>query len=298
MLRHDVDGEIVVGVLPVRLARQLLHAPAYRREQVGLVGGGHALHDGGHALQPHAGVDARRGQVRPRAVRHLVELREDEVPVLEEPARVVARLRAGPVLLAEVVVELAGRTARTLVARRAPEVVLVAQRDDALVRHPDLVAPYRARLVVGVVHRDPDAFRGQQQHAGRELPRPGDRLALEVVADAEVAQHLEHRVVREVAHLVYVGGAEALLHGREAGVRRRLVARVVRFEGRHARGRQEQGGVACRDQRRARHHQVAALLEEPQVCGAYLVAGRGGHGRILRTPPRACQRAEGERLFL
>ena len=283
MLRHDVDGEVVVGVLSIRLVRQLLHAPAYRREQVGLVGGGHALHDGRHALQPHAGVDARRGQVRPRAVRRLVELGEDKVPVLEEPARVVARLRTGAVLFAEVVVELAGRAARAFVARRPPEVVLVAQRDDALVRHADLVAPYRPGLVISGVHRDPYAFRGQQQHAGGELPRPGDRLALEVVAYAEVAQHLEHRVVREVAHLVYIGGAEALLHGREARVRRRLVPGVVGFERRHARRRKKQCGVACRDQRRAWHYQVAALLKESQICGADIVAGRGGHVRQGRT---------------
>ena len=49
----------------------------------------------------------------------------------------------------------------------------------------------------------------------QELPGPVDRLALEVVAEAEVAQHLEERLVeRGPADVLDVAGADALLAGR------------------------------------------------------------------------------------
>ncbi len=52
---------------------------------------------------------------------------------------------------------------------------------------------------------------------GQELPGPVDRVALEVVAEAEVAQHLEERVVvGRAADVVDVAGAQALLAGRGA----------------------------------------------------------------------------------
>ena len=50
------------------------------------------------------------------------------------------------------------------------------------------------------------------EHAGEELPGPVDRLALEVVTEAEVAQHLEEgHVPRRLAHVLDVAGAYALL---------------------------------------------------------------------------------------
>ena len=58
-----------------------------------------------------------------------------------------------------------------------------------------------------------------------QLPREGDRVGLEVVAEREVAEHLEERVVaRRVADVVEVvvlaAGAHALLRGGRARVRR------------------------------------------------------------------------------
>ena len=57
------------------------------------------------------------------------------------------------------------------------------------------------------------------QHLGEELPRPRDRLGLEVVAEAEVAEHLEEREVPVgaadvVEVVVLAAGAHALLHRR------------------------------------------------------------------------------------
>jgi hypothetical protein len=63
-----------------------------------------------------------------------------------------------------------------------------------------------------------------------------DRTFLEVVAEGEVARHLEERVVAGgLADLVDVAGAHALLHAGRALVRRRLLTEEVRLELHHPR---------------------------------------------------------------
>ena len=53
---------------------------------------------------------------------------------------------------------------------------------------------------------------------GQKLPGPVDRLALEIVAEAEVAQHLEEgMVVGRAADVVDVAGPQTLLAGRRPG---------------------------------------------------------------------------------
>ena len=106
-----------------------------------------------------------------------------------------------------------------------------------------------------------------------EVPRdvlPGvvDGAVLEVVAEREVAEHLEHRgVPRGHADLVEIGvlaaRAEALLNGGEAWRRRRLRAREVRLERLHP-GRDEERRriLGRRDQGEGREAQVLVRLEE------------------------------------
>ena len=209
-------------------------------------------------------------------VRRLVELRKHEIPKLNEPAGVVARLHTRAVLFAEIVVQLAGRPTRTLVAGGPPEVILITERNDALPRHANLVVPYSARLFVRVVNGHPYPRGVDLEHDGREFPRPGNSLPLEVVADAEVAQHLEYRVVGEIADDINIGRAEALLGRRESYAGRRLVPCVVRLERHHACRSEQQRRIPGRYERRARHEQVAALLEEAQISSAYVVPGEGG----------------------
>ena len=64
---------------------------------------------------------------------------------------------------------------------------------------------------------------GSLKTTGQQFPRVLDRVVLEVIAEAEVAQHLEEGVVpRGVAHVLEVvvlaAGADALLRGRRAVV--------------------------------------------------------------------------------
>jgi hypothetical protein len=67
--------------------------------------------------------------------------------------------------------------------------------------HADLLRPDVEGLVVGGVDRGPELVLRQPVVDREQLPRELDRVALEVVAEAEVAQHLEERVVaRGIAH--------------------------------------------------------------------------------------------------
>jgi hypothetical protein len=196
------------------------------------------------------------------------------VPELEEAVGVVAGALVGAAeLLATVEVELRAGAAG---AGRAglPEVVLAAEPDDALVGDPDaapdcdrlLVGP-EAELIVAAEDGDPDPVRVHAETLGRELPAPGDRLLLEVVAEAPVAEHLEEgEVAGGVADLLDVGGAEALLHIGEPRRRRPLAAEEVGLEGLHpGRGQQHRGVVGRGDERRGGHDLVATLLEEGEV---------------------------------
>src|SRR5690349_5222868 len=92
-------------------------------------------------------------------------------------------------------------------------------------------------------------FGRELQLPGDELPRKPDRIALEVVAKREIAEHLEERVMpRSVSDLLEIvvlpPRAHALLaRRRPPSARRQLLAEEYAFELHHARVREKQRGV-------------------------------------------------------
>ena len=96
--------------------------------------------------------------------------------------------------------------------------------------------------------RDPEPVAVEPEHLGHQLPGQRDGVGLEVVAEAEVAQHLEEaevagRAPDELDVVVLAPDAHALLHRRGPRVRRRLLAQEVRHELVHPRvGEQRRGG--------------------------------------------------------
>src|SRR5262249_41392173 len=116
-----------------------------------------------------------------------------------------------------------------------------------------------------------------------------DGALLEVVADREVAEHLEEgEVPRGVADVLDVDRAEALLAGGQPVVRRLLDPEEVRLERVHARGREQHRRIERRGhERTARQAPVVALLEEAQEQLADLV---GGHAAIVAHPSTASPR--------
>ena len=286
---HAVDDQEraradVVGDHLERVRRQVLGAGLARRrldevlEEVDLVVRVHALQHRGDPLEPHAGVDrGLRQRIEPARL-VAVELHEDEVPDLDVAVAVGLGGAGRPALhLGAVVVEdLRARAARAGVAH-LPEVValerrparLVADARDAVLGDADLLRPDRIGLVVGVIDRDPEPLGRQPVGLGEQLPRVVDRVALEVVAEAEVAEHLEERVVaRGVAHVLEVvvlaAGAYAALRGGGALVRAGLLAEEHVLELHHPGVGEEERRVVPGHERGRRDDRVAARLEKLQ----------------------------------
>src|SRR5258708_3810668 len=133
-----------------------------------------------------------------------VELHEDQVPDLDVAVALGPCGSRGTAfdIFAVVVEHFRAGAARPRV-RHLPEVValelarsrLVADADAALLRHADVLRPGVERLIVGLVDRGPELLLPQPVLDRQQLPRAADPVALEVVAKAEVAEHLEERVV-------------------------------------------------------------------------------------------------------
>jgi hypothetical protein len=246
-----------------------------RVEDVDLVVAVHVLQDRGQALQAHAGVHAGRGQLLDRAVGLHVELHEHVVPDLDVAVAVFigAAGRAAGDLGAVVEEDFGARAARARVGHH-PEVVghvaaalVVADAHDALGRQADLFRPDVVGLVVLDVDGGPELLGRQLVDLGEQLEGPGERFALEVVAEAPVAQHLEEGVVaRGVAHVLQVvvlaAGAKARLDRGGAHVVALVFAEEHVLELDHARVGEHERRVVARHQRTGGHHRVALGGEE------------------------------------
>ena len=227
-----------------------------------------------------------------QVVRH-----EDEVVDLHDPvavARPAVRVATG-VGLAAVVEDLGALPARPRLAG-LPEVVL-PEPDDALGRNADalprldrdgVLLQFEQR--VPFVDGRPEALRLEPEHLGDPVPREVDGLVLVVVAEREVAHHLEEGAVPfRAADLVEVvvlpAGAQAGLNAHHARARGLFGAKEVGLERLHP-GDDEEGRLVLRrrHQRVPGHAQMPALLVEALKRLAQFVR-RHRHGRTVYGRP-------------
>ena len=285
----------VSHVLRVRRLRRGLDQ---LHEQVDVVVRVHALHDGGHALEAHAGVHRWLGERGHRAVGRALELHEDEIPDLDVAVAVLVPRAGRPARdpRAMVVEDLGTRAAGAGVAHR-PEVRLFVHAREALRVDLDLLEPKIGRLVIVPEDGDPKFLGRDLQRAGDEVPGERDGLGLEVVAEAEVAEHLEESVVpRRVADVLEVVVLAAGPHAALAADRTPVAALVLAEENvlelDHAGVREQERRVVARHERRARHDLVAARAEELQERRPELV---GTHVFSLTaiSPRRRCRPLRG-----
>ena len=277
---HPVDNEECAGADVIgddveRRRGQILRAGQLRgrrdqvAEQVDLENAMDVLQNRSKALESHAGIDARLRQWGQRALVVAVELHEHKVPDLDVAIAVGVRRprRTTGYPWAVVVEDLAAWTAGPGVGH-LPEIIrcirralVVADAHDALARHPDVVRPGVVRFVVGLVDRGPEPVGGQLVDHGQQLPRVSDRLALEIVAERPVAQHLEERgVARGVADVfqivVLAAGPQTALHVGSAHVAALVGAEEDFLELDHAAVGEKQRRIVARDERGRRHDRV------------------------------------------
>ena len=175
--------------------------------------------------------------------------------------------------------DLRAGTAGTGVAH-LPEIVVLVAQQDMVRRH--MLEPGFLRLGVeggAVVGRAFEHGRIELGlvdlvHLGEELPGPVDGLGLEIVAEAPVAQHLEHGVVAAVvvsvvAHffqvIVLAAHAEAFLAVGGPGELGRRIAQENILELVHSRVREHQRRVVLDHHGGARNDGVSLGSEELQV---------------------------------
>ncbi len=280
-------------VVAVQAAGHALRGLDDREHLVGLIDVVLALQQIGHALQAGAGIDVLVLQLADDVQVGLgldvvdLEVLEHQVPDLDVAVLVGDRATLDAELGAAVHVDL-GAGAAGAGAAGGPEVVLHAHDLDMLGVHA-LVAPHGAGLLV-IGERGHPQLLGVEAVAalvlglGQQLVGVVDGLFLEVVAEREVAEHLEERAVAGgLAHLVDVQRAHALLVRGHARMGGRLLAHQVRDERHHA-GDGEQGGRVRRDQGRRRHDEVVVLFEVIQKA---LRDFRSAHGWLPLLDIRA-----------
>ncbi|KAF5038086.1 hypothetical protein DSECCO2_557960 [anaerobic digester metagenome] len=250
-------------------------------EQVGVEVRIHALAHGGDAFQPHARVDGGLGQRGAGAVGGLVVLHEHQVPDFQVAVAVAladAAVRPAGHVLALVDEDFRARAAGAGIAH-GPEVVLLSHAVDAFRRDVGVRQPQVARLVVVTENGGIQAFLGQLQVFGQELPGELDGVFLEIVAEREVAQHFEKGVVaRGAAHVfevvVLAAHAQALLRGGGPHVAALFLPQENLLELLHPRVGEQQRGVVLGHEGRRAHDLVALRLEEfkepaPDFVGGY-----------------------------
>ena len=253
------------------------------REQVDLVIAVNLLHDGRDALKAHTCIDRRFRQRLHLAVGRPVELHEDEVPDLDVAIAILFRRSRRTALDVRAMVEenLATRTTGTCITHR-PEVVLLAHAREAFRIDTDFLQPDIGCFVIFPKDRDPQAFRRQLERLGQKLPRELDGFALEVIAKAEIAEHLEERVMpRGVANVLEVvvltARTHATLRRRCAHIAALVLAEKAVLELHHAGIGEQQCRIVARHQGRARDNLVIVVAEKVQERLAQLVAGHGLH---------------------
>ena len=275
VVADHLQGGLAFAIeLPILQARQGGRRFDQRQDQIGFVVVRHPLQDLGHPLQAQAGVDVAVRQRCERTFRIAVVLHEHQVVELDKTGVVLQIDSLIAELGFEIEVDLRAGSAGAGGAR-GPEVVGLIHAHDPLRIHADLVAPDRRRFIIFPEYAHHQLLRLQAKHLRAQLPRPGDRLALEIIAKREIAQHLEERVMaRRAAHVLDVVGADALLAARRPRRRPWRLPQEHRLERQHARDRQQHRGVVWH-QRGAGHALVAPLLVKAQEGLADLRAGAG-----------------------
>ncbi len=287
MIGDDAQGHVDLMALAVMSSSELAHLVGDIHDGIDVEQGVHILAHDGKALEAHARVDVLLLELGVMSLAVVVELGEHDVPDLDIAVAVAAdgtaRLAAA-VFLAAVIVDLGAWAARA--GAVLPEIVLFAELEDAVLGDAYLVAPDGKGLVIGrrgLVARkngriEPVRVEPDPLGRGEELPGPVYGLPFEIVAEREIAEHLEESAVaRGVADVLDITGADALLAGGDSVARGLLLAGEPRLHGSHAGVYQQQRRVVLRDEREAGQTEMFLGLEELEKHLAQLVQSKITH---------------------
>ena len=204
-------------------------------------------------------------QRRQDAVRRAIELHEDQVPQLDEALAGIVRELALARFRPEVVMDFRARPARPGLAH-LPEIVRFVHAENTALRDARHFLPELFGVIVLAKNSDVKLVFRQREILGEQFPRESDGLALEIVAEGKIAQHLEKgvmpaRVADVIEIVVFTARTHALLRRGGARVVAPFEAGKDVLELIHARVGEQQRRVVGWNQRRTANNFVAMRRE-------------------------------------
>ena len=273
MVGNQTDGNVLRLVLLIFRMGELADLVPEGAHSIHVKDGIHILHHAGQTLQAHAGVDVLLLQLGIMVMAVVVKLGKYVVPDLHVAVAVAAYGTAGlaaAVLLASVVVHLRAGAAGSRAV--LPEIILLAEAENPLRRDADLLIPDIEGLVVVQVDGRIQAFLIEAHHLGQEFPGPVDRLSLKIIAEGEIAQHLEEGTVAGcLSHIFNIAGTDTFLAGGHPSSGRNLRACEIRLQRSHTGIDQQKALVIVRHERKALHHQMSLALKKFQKHSAKFI---------------------------
>src|SRR3984893_5762950 len=240
-------------------------------------------------------------QRRQLARRVAIELDENEIRQLDETRasldidraffgsiRVTTPVASG---LAAIDMNLRARAAWPGLAH-LPEIVLRAAAQNSFARQKSQIEPGLFCFVVVLIDRRPKSFGVDAPDFGDQLPVKFDRLALVVVAERPIAEHLEERVMVRIAAdrfeiVVLAGNPQALLAISNARPRRLAYTQEKTLERDHPGMGKKQRRVALGHQRSRGDNLMAAFPEKVEKRLTDVVCSPAHVGFILTQTPAA-----------
>ena len=155
-----------------------------------------------------------------------IELHEHQVPDLDIASAVTGKSAMGVAYLAglraEVIVDFGAGTARSGLSH-LPEIVLLVEPDNPLASDARSGCPQIGCFVIFAKDGYPELVRRQLEFLYQERLREVDRFVFEVIAEGEVPEHFEKRLMTAgMAHvvqiIVFTAGTNTLLAGRCSGI--------------------------------------------------------------------------------
>src|SRR5262249_7520374 len=185
---------------------------------------------------------------------------------------------------AKVVMDLRTRTAGAGLAH-LPEIVLFVEAEDAVLGNARDFLPELLGFVILAKDCNVELALGERVVLGEQFPGEVDRLGFEVVAEGEIAQHLEEGVmtagVADVFEIVVLAaGADALLRSGRTAVVALFEPEEDVLELIHAGIGEQQGRIVRGHERGASDHAVAARGEEVEKALSNFVTCHRGPYRV------------------
>ena len=161
------------------------------------------LQNRGNPFKPHTRINGRLRQRCIDPVSRTIKLHEYEIPNLDKAVStfIFGAWRATKNIRTMVIKYFTTRTTRPRVTH-CPKIIFRPNPPETCFRYTDVVQPDARRIVIVFINCDPELFCWQPENLCEQLPRVLDRIALEIIAKTEIAQHLEEGMVpRGIAYV-------------------------------------------------------------------------------------------------